>query len=63
MFISELTKEHEWELITSAYKETGVMSVFDDDFECPECGDIVDFNDFMDGSEPYGCPSCGEQLL
>lgn len=63
MFISKLIKEHEWELITSAYKKSGMMSVFDDEFECPECGDIVDFDDFMDGNEPYGCPSYGESLL
>lgn len=56
-------KEEEWETIVSNRKSAGTMLLMDDEFDCPECGDMIDFDDFIDGDEPYGCPSCGRSLL
>ena len=62
MFFSELAKEREWESIVANRKQHGDMFLTDDDFDCPNCGDTIDYNEYVNGDEAYGCPFCGEYL-
>lgn len=62
MSLAKQLKRHEWEIIVSGRKEAGLMSMFDDEFDCPSCGEVIDYETFMDGDEPYGCPHCGIYL-
>ena len=62
MSLAKQIKEREWELIIATLKENGVISMLDDEFDCPNCGETIDYEEYMDGDEPYGCPFCGDSL-
>ena len=63
MFFSKLAKDNEWEFIVTNRTQYGVMLLTDDEFDCPNCGDIIDYDEYVNGDEAYSCPFCGEYLI
>jgi predicted RNA-binding Zn-ribbon protein involved in translation (DUF1610 family) len=39
------------------------MLLTDDEFDCPNCGDTIDYDEYVDGDEAYSCPFCDEYLI